>query len=147
MATYSTSHLGACGPCTLCKKQSFRYTHAENIGESEKTVISKFSGKSLPDTACICQACILQVKKNLDNDNFRPRWLPKQAKTLEICCIENCKHPADKNTTLVTPEQLEKVLDIRVVAFTVGGDGTQAPLCLSHYRDMYVKVYTPINSL
>ena len=104
------------------------------------SVIINLTGNSLADTSYICKACITQVKRNINSDtSFHPRWLPRQANPMEVCCIKSCKHLAYTNTNLVSSQQLENVLDRSVVAFTAGRDGTQVPLCHTQYLGMYYK--------
>lgn len=44
---------------------------------------------------------------------------------------------------LVTPEELEIMLGVWLVAFTVDENSTHIPLCQTHYLDVYSKVHLP----
>ena len=85
------------------------YSRAANVGKQKRCIIDRFTSTSLPDTACIYQACIMQVKHNIKNEHFHPRWLPKQIKTEQSCCIEYCKNPVYRNTNLISHEEVAKV--------------------------------------
>ena len=142
MAKQQPGSSNSSGPCVLCRNASFRYVHATNVGKQERGIIDRFTSTSLPDTECICQACIMQVKRNIKNEHFHRRWLPKQNKTVQSCCIEYCKNPVYRNTNLVSHEEVAEVLHLRVIVFTVEDNCTQVPLCQSHYNDMYTKTHT-----
>ena len=51
----------------------------------------------------------MQVKHNIKNEHFHPRWLPKQNKTEQSCCIEYCKNPVYRNTNLISPEEVAEI--------------------------------------
>ena len=77
-----------------------------------ESIIINLTGKSLADSLCIC---ITQVKRNVNSDTtFHPRWLPRQANPVEVCCIKSCEHLAYRKTNLVSPQQLENALDRQV---------------------------------
>lgn len=135
MATHHEPHpcLQA-GPCTLCKQRSFRYTLFKSAELQEKELICEHYTGTLSNVSCICQACMKQVKRNVNNENFHPRWLGKQPQTQTQCCILNCNKVTYSFTSLLSPDQLKQVLD---VSLEVDVPHDQLPLCQSHYNEMY----------
>ena len=109
MAKQQPASSDSSGPCVLCRNTSFRYSRAANVGKQKRCIIDRFTSTSLPDTACIYKACIMQVKHNIKNEHFHPRWLPKQNKTEQSCCIEYCKNPVYRNTNLFSHEEVAEV--------------------------------------
>ena len=52
----SAAHLGECGPCTLCKKESNRYMHPVSMDQTVLSFIDTIEGNPLNTLACICHA-------------------------------------------------------------------------------------------
>ena len=136
MASSTKHHEGPCGPCVLCSAKGVKYTHSEKMREAEIALINKFQKRDISQ-ACICLPCAKQVKRNVSNPNFHPRWLPKQPKIEKRCCIENCSKSVYKNTNLANPEDIHKVLQERVVAFSFEQSGSSIGLCKEHYLLLY----------
>ena len=139
MAKQQPASSDSSGQCVLCRNTSFRYSRAANVGKQKRCIIDRFtSTSSLPDTACIYQACIMQVKHNIKNEHFHPRWLPKQNKT-----EQNKAAVLNTAKTLFTGTLTSSVMrKWQKLVFTVESNCAQVPLCQSHYNDMYTKAHT-----
>ena len=140
MASSKRYHKGPCGPCALCSAKATKYTHPESMTEAEIALIHEFQGRDISQ-ACICLPCPKQVKQNVNKPNFHPRWLPKEQKPEKLCSIEKCAKTVHRRTNLATPEEINKLLQERVVAFTAEPTGTSVGLCQDHYLRLYSKLY------
>ena len=140
MTSLKRYHEGPCGPCALCSAKATKYTHPESMTEVEIALIHKFQGRDISQ-ACICLPCAKQVKRNVNKPNFHPRWLPKEPKREKLCSIEKCAKTVYRNTNLATPEEINELLQERVVAFTAEPTGASVGLCQDHYLRLYSKLY------
>ena len=139
-------HVGPCGPCVLCSKTSSKYRHFDGLSTHTQTTICNNLPKgdtgSLRQDSCICYACVLQVDHNIGNPRFIPRWIPRLKREKSgKCSVETCKQPLHCNTNLVTPSELEQLLGVKVVCFTVTDKETAISLCREHYTSMYTHIH------
>ena len=138
----SRIHGGHCGPCSLCHKDSTRYSHAINLQDQVYNFLCSIEGKSIVKEACICHACIKQIQRNIGNPTYHPRWRPKKEKTC-TCSVEKCGVEVYRNTNLATPSEVSSVLHTRVTTFTVDDTDSTVPLCKKHYTELYSILRAP----
>ena len=139
MATSRKCHQGPCGPCILCQDQSTKYTHAERFDNEQDAFLCKVQNSSIDKHACICYACSKQVKRNINNPKFEPRWQSKP-KVKAKCSIQKCENTVSKKTNLASGEDIKQVLGQPIVSFTVGEDETTVGLCQAHYNQLYTQL-------
>ena len=139
-------HEGDCVSCSLCKKGNTKFTHPCHIKIKAFLAYQwlKANCPDLPDNSCICQPCIKQVKRNLDNSSFTPRWSPKPPKPTKVCCIKQCQQPLYSNTNLVSAEQLQTFSE-NITSFSISASASQTSLalCKHHYLSMYQHLNAP----
>ena len=132
----SRVHDGVCGPCTLCKKSSTRYTHIHKLPDKKYYSLCQVEKKETIDkNACICHACFKQIIRNT-RENFQPRWRPKVS-SKGLCSVENCKKTAHRRTSLGSASEIATTLEVRLTSFQVGDSDTKIPLCHEHYSEFY----------
>lgn len=90
MASSRKCHVGLCGPCSLCHSKSIKYTHPEKFDDKQYTFLCKVENKLVDKCACICYACLKQLKRNLGNPKFEPQWRTKY-NSQSKCSIHNCE--------------------------------------------------------
>ena len=129
--------------CILCKKSNPKYTNLAQMKTKKSNAYQwlKDNNPVLDEATPICLPCFKQIDRNYKNPDFTPRWVPKIQKANTICCIEGCKHPLYSKTNLVTAEQLYKLLDERVTAFSVDDFQASLGLCQDHYTAMYRQLH------
>ena len=132
-------HSGTCGPCILCEKPSQKYTHTDKLTEHEYSFLCKVEDHTFDKGSCICLACSKQLRRNVDNPKFQPRWL-KREKTYEKCVIHRCKNTAHRKTTLASTDEIVQLIGEPIVQFTVSGETSTVSLCQEHYNVMYKKL-------
>lgn len=120
-------HDGPCGPCSLCYTYSRKYIHPGNLEGEQFTFLCEIESRVINMTECICYSCSKQIKRNINKQNFTPRWRSKSM-TKSRCSIEGCTNDTIKNTHLASCEEIEQVLDQTVTSFTVT-DTTSVALC------------------
>lgn len=143
-------HQGPCRACSLCKTSNAKNTHPVLIRQKDVKAyqLLKTFKPNIGDTECICMPCAKQLMRNIDNPSFAPRWLPKPHKPPDRCNIENCTHPVHRRTKLATVEELQTILEARVIAFSIEGSHTSIGLRSDHYLMMFrhVHLLTPCES-
>ena len=94
--------------------------------------------------ACICYPCSKQLKRNVGNKNFLPRWHPRQSDKPSCCSITGCKQAAKKRTQ-ITLNEAEKIFKKPVAMFEVTDeeDIVCVRLCTEHYNTAYMHTHTP----
>ena len=92
--------------------------------------------RSVRLTVYICHCCSKQIKRNISNENFTPRWKSRHP-TTNKCGIGGCTSEAKKNTQLASTEEIEMIMGQSVTSFTVAADRTIVPLCQVHYNEVY----------
>ena len=132
-------HSGTCGPCILCEKPSQKYTHTDKLTEHEYSFLCKVEDHTFDKGSCICLACSKQLRRNVDNPKFQPRW-HKREKTYEKCVIHRCKNTAHRKTTLASTDEIVQLIGEPIVQFTVSGETSTVSLCQEHYNVMYKKL-------
>ena len=128
-------HDGLCGLCSLCKTHCNKYTHPELFDSEQYRFLCGVEEREVSMKECICYSCSKQIKRNVGNEKFRPRWQIKFT-PIHKCGMEGCTYLAKKNTELVSTEEIERVLGQPVNSFTVE-ENTLVPLCQLHYNELY----------
>ena len=126
-------HDGPCGPCSLCKTNSTKYTHPEKFDNEQYKFLCEVEEREISKTECICYCCSKQIKRNVSNKHFKPRWKVSPT-TINKCGIEGCTSEAKKNTQLAS---IEMVMGQPITSFTVAAEKTLVPLCQVHYNEVY----------
>ena len=150
MATNKRCHEGRCTSCALCKRSNPKYQHLVHMEGTEHEWLEK-NEPSLSQTACICLPCIKQIKRNVNNPGFSPRWCTKAPKPVPKCNIDNCQHSIYRNTNLVSVTELQQILGENVTAFMIECYSESSPsaptppasigLCQEHYQKMYAHLH------
>ncbi len=131
-----------CTSCALCKKPNAKYTHPIQLSSDQQVGLKlKEYEPNIPETACICLPCAKQLKRLVTNPTLRPRWFPKATKLPQKCGAEKCTNMVHKSTNLVSVDELERLLGVRVVAFDAGLGQPSVGLCQSHYQKMFFQVH------
>ena len=143
----SRYHDGPCGPCFLCQVPPHggtKYTHPEKLKENEYELLKKFENTIINRNACICLACVKQIKRNAacNNTSFHPRWRPKPTMKTPICTVENCTKTVYRNTNLAATDEVELLLGQRVTAQPEGE--LSLGLCQEHYQKLYAQLHPPV---
>ena len=142
MATSKRCHQGTCGPCILCKSESVsKYTHAEKFNDETYSFLCNLQGTAIDKCACICYPCAKQMKRNINNPNYEPRWRSKPSTQQPQCSIKDCKNTLCKRTKLASVEDIEHILQQPVVSFTVEESVTTVGLCRDHYNLLYTQLH------
>ena len=136
MASSRKCHDGLCGPCFLCHSESTKYTHPEKFDNKQYAFLCEVENKLVDRCVCVCYACSKQLKRNLGNPMFEPRWRTKQ-KCQSKCSIQNCENLASKKTSLASGEEIERFIGQPVVSFTVEEAVSTVSLCQLHYNHLY----------
>ena len=138
-------HEGKCGPCYLCRKESYKYTHLDKMDTTVVKLICDMEELPLSRDACICHACYKQASRNVENPHFHPRWRPKQKAPKVICSIEKCGQTMYRNTSIATPENIESLLGQKLSSSTndaVEVGTVSTPLCQYHYTDLHTSLHS-----
>ena len=76
-----------CGPCALCSKTKFHYSHPCEWNPSQLNFVKSMCS-DITMTSCICKACILDIKGIWPTPRtYRPRW----EKIKPSCKVPGCK--------------------------------------------------------
>ena len=124
----ANTHKGKCSACSLCQRESNRYTHPLTMDQKVYNFISEIEDQTLSTTACICHACYKQASRNVGNENYHPRWKPK-THVNAYCGVTNCILEVHRHTNMATLADMEKILGTKI---SKGGDDS-VPLCQKHY--------------
>ncbi len=143
MASSRTCHQGPCGPCSLCRHGSTKFTHAESLDVQQYQFLCEVENTTIDKSACICYACSKQLKRNVGNTKFRPRWKQNSRQNAAKCSIQSCEHTAHKSTTLATATEIEQLIGQPIVAFNVEQDESSVSLCQAHYNYLYSQLTLP----
>ncbi len=109
MAT-TKCHEGMCTSCALCKKPNAKYTHPIQLSSDQQVCLKLKEYKpNIPETACICLPWAKQLKRLVTNPT-----LPQK------CGVEKCTNMVHKSTNLMSVDELERLLGVRVVTFDAG---------------------------
>ena len=79
-----------CGPCSLCDQERVRYLQCGKLNKACKDKLIELD-HVLPDKACICTACVDNIKKNMGNTHYKPRWQKHTVKCSVPTCTSNSK--------------------------------------------------------
>ena len=80
------------------------------------------------------------MQRNI-NAKFRPRWRNVQSKSSK-CGIASCDSATSKVTQMATKEEIQHILDQKVVSFTIDEAEIHVPLCQAHYNWAYTHLNT-----
>ena len=86
MATNKIHSGKKCGPCSLCKQKKFHYTHISEWNDDQKQFLKTIEA-NISQSSCICKVCADDVKRNMHEDDYTPRW----RKTKPKCKVIGCK--------------------------------------------------------
>ena len=99
MASSRKCHEGPCGPCSLCHRQSSKFTHTERLNVLQYQFLCE-AENNVDKSTCICYACFKQLNRNVGNPNFRPRWKRCSSQSTGKCSIQGCEHNMHKSTCI-----------------------------------------------
>ena len=114
-----------CGPCALSTKTKFSYSHPCEWNQIQQNFITtKCTGITM--TSCNCKACLLDIKRNLNN----PTYHPKREKVKPSCKVAGWKSGNVKAC---------KVADTAVMQLLKIKQLSEGPitLCTNHYNVVY----------
>ena len=116
-----------CGPCALCNKTKFQYSHPCEWNQTQQHFI-RATCCGITMTSCICKACVLDVKRNSTNPVYRPRW-KKSKPSCQVCKnVLNVKACKIADTATIT----------RVLQLAAGQQQSEdIRLCTDHYNAVY----------
>ena len=137
MASSRKCHKGPCGPCSLCHRQSSKFTHAGRLDVLQFQFLCETENTKVDKSTCICHACCKQLNRNVGNPNFRPRWKQWSSQSRGRCGVQGCEHSIHKCTRIATAAEIEQVVGKPIVAFNVEEDGSSINLCQAHYNYLY----------
>ena len=142
--TSGKCHSGPCGPCKLCQKPSNKYTHPVKFTDTEYEFLRGLERGNVSKDVCVCYPCSKQLKRNIGNENFQPRWLDGPKDTLFRCGVSGCKHAGKKRTELVL-NTVEEIFHHPLVTFEVTDQEStvSARLCIEHYNAVYSYTHPP----
>ena len=88
--------------------------------------------------------CSKQIKRNIGNENYRPRWVIERKDTLFRCGISGCKQTAKKRTELPL-NSVEEIFHRHVSSYEVTNEENMVSvwLCTQHYNAMYIHTHPP----
>ena len=116
-----------CGPCALCAKTKFSYSHPCEWNQIQQNFITtKCTGITM--TSCICKACLLDIKRNLHN----PTYHPKREKVKPSCKVPGCKSGNVKACKVADTTAITQLLKLKQ------HESEEAiTLCTNHYNVVY----------
>ena len=112
------------------RDQSTKYTHAERFDNEQYAFLYKVQNSSIDKHACICYACSKQVKRNINNPKFEPRWQSKP-KVKAKCSIQECENTVLRHQTGVR---------LTTSFIHCGGRSNYRSLCQAHYNQLYTQL-------
>ena len=136
MATNKIHSKKKCGPCSLCKQKKFHYTHASEWNDDQKQFLKTIEAKISP-SSCICKACADDVKRNMYETDYTPRWRKSKPK----CKVIGCKNIHGIKQCYVTNNA--KIEDLLELDKTTTG----ITLCTDHYNVVYRSLPEKVNLL
>ncbi len=146
MASSTKCHQGTCGPCFLCRAESTKYTHPEKFDAQQYTFLCEVESASIDKCVCICYACSKQLKRNVNNPKFQPRWRQDRSDTFQKkCSVQSCENAAQKKTSLASAQQIEHLIGQPIVSFTVEQAVSSVNLCQVHYNHLYSQLTLPVH--
>ena len=127
-----------CGPCSLCKQESARYSHPQNW--EPQTRIHYMLLLNIQDYEtrhiCICRACHHDLTQNITKPGYIPRSIKisnKQSISQEKCTVAGCSNQADfKSTDSINFEDIPEGIDLSLT-----NNSATPSLCASHYHKLY----------
>ena len=111
-----------CGPCALCAKTKFSYSHPCEWNQVQQNFI-KATCSGITMTSCICKACVLDIKRNLNN----PMYRPKREKPKPSCKVPGCKSSNVKACKIADTAAITQLLKLKQQS-----EG-YITLCTDHY--------------
>ena len=100
----------------------------------KRKVMVNMESELVNDLSCICKSCERDIKRNIDKENYQPRWIRK-VKDIPECILPDC---FDKTTIIHTNmanrEQISTLLNITVPS---GDEKLPVPLCETHYKKLH----------
>ena len=125
-----------CTECSLCSSPLQQATHPANWkSEQVSCRLHLHTPLPLPLSACICRPCAENIRKNIGNENYHPRWKPHAPKQIQYCMVEGCTNTAAKCSHPASKSETSLLLHCPLKESTVDND--TLPLCNSHYSSLY----------
>ena len=111
----------------MCYKTKFSYSHPCEWNQIQQNfVTTKCTG--ITTTSCICKACLLDIKRNLDN----PTYHPKREKVKPSCKVPGCKSGNVKACEVADTTAVTQLLKLKQP------ESEEAiTLCTNHYNVVY----------
>ena len=136
MATTKIHSGKKCGPCSLCKQKKFHYSHISEWNDDQKQFVKTIEANISPSN-CICKACADDVKRNMHEDDYTPRW----RKTKPKCKVIGCKNVHGiKLCNITNNAKIEELLELDKTT-------TAITLCTDHYNVVYRLLPEKVNLL
>ena len=136
MATNKIHSGKKCGPCSLCKQKKFHYTHISEWNDDQKQFLKTIEA-NISQSSCICKVCADDVKRNMHEDDYTPRW----RKTKPKCKVIGCKKVNGIKLCNVTNNaKIEQLLELEKTT-------TGITLCTDHYNIVYRSLPEKVNLL
>ena len=133
-----TIHTGqSCGPCALCGHTSPAskpyYVQPICWTEDIRKRVEERSTETLKDTSCICQACNKDIIRNINAENYIPRW---SSSSTPQCIVSKCSNTSRNaniiKTAMATTGEVETLLQCSLKT------GIEyVTLCTSHYKELH----------
>ena len=138
MSSNLSIHQGKCGPCSLCNRESSRYTHPGKMDQMVYNLICGVEGNPLSNTACMCHACYKQASRNVGEENYHPRWKPKES-VKEECAVLRCTEVVHRRTNIASTTHMEQILESKISS----SKHEDILLCQTHYMSVYTSLHAP----
>ena len=126
-----------CSRCLLCGQPSARYSHPVHWKAEQRNFLHQWV-TTATNSDCICRTCSDDLKRNIGNTNYIPRWVGKRQSGVSAVKynIKGCHQPYQgiKYCSLGTTGQLIELLYCEV--------GDLVPdkgilLCTIHYNEFF----------
>ena len=131
-----------CGPCSLCKQESTRYTHPPKMKPIVFELVCSCmeEEQQLDNMSCICHARYKQAIRNVGTNNFNPRWRDKLTSKKGCCGVAGYNEDAYyRRTQMASPTSLQSILGKHIIS----GSEQDTPLCKGHYTYMQNALRAP----
>ena len=92
------------------------------LKNSVRKPIRSLQATAIDKCACICYPCAKQLKRNINNPTYKPRWCNKPSIQQPQCSIKNCRNTLCKRTKLASVQDVERIL--------------QQPVSLSQWKSL-----------
>ena len=104
-------HPGPCHSCVLCGKSEYYFTHTINWSEHQLGWLQQHSSFTIEENSCICKTCGDDVKRNIGNEQYVPRWLKSSTTNNHpkaLCSVLHCENESTRNLKATEVAALSK---------------------------------------